>query len=157
MVMETLVPHWYLRTDDGVVYGPAPREQLVQWHREGRLQPESEVSREFPYVWQRADQVFPEIFQLAGKIGAQPPRPHRGPWLLTLAILGLCCACPIFSIAAWVMATAELREMERGERDPNGRALVILAWRAGVAAAAFWIALALLAFWVASRRAALSM
>lgn len=53
-------------------------------------------------------------------------KPHRGPVVLTLGILGLVFtgACGfIIGIIAWVMGNADLKEMDRGAMDPAGRGL----------------------------------
>ena len=38
--MET----WYVKSADGSVYGPTDRASLVQWAREGRIDPSGSVS-----------------------------------------------------------------------------------------------------------------
>ena len=35
---------WYVKTDDGNVYGPAGLEKLVQWAKDGRIEPTSFLS-----------------------------------------------------------------------------------------------------------------
>ena len=49
-------------------------------------------------------------------------RPHRGTLILVMGILGLVC-CVILGIVAWVMGSADLREMDMGRMDPSGRGL----------------------------------
>jgi hypothetical protein len=49
-------------------------------------------------------------------------KPHRGPVILVLGILGLV-MCFILGIIAWVMGNADLREMDAGTMDPSGRGL----------------------------------
>ena len=41
--MEELV-EWYVKTDDGNVYGPADLQKLVQWAKDGRIEPTSFLS-----------------------------------------------------------------------------------------------------------------
>ncbi len=58
---------------------------------------------------------------------AAPPspgglRPHRGVLILVLGILGIV-LCFICGIVAWVMGNADLREMDAGTMDPEGRQL----------------------------------
>lgn len=50
-----------------------------------------------------------------------PMKPHRGTLILVFGILGLV-ACGFFGIAAWVMGNNDLREMDAGLMDPEGRA-----------------------------------
>jgi len=49
-------------------------------------------------------------------------KPHRGAVILAFGILGLA-VCQLFGIAAWVIADADLKEMNRGYMDPGGRDL----------------------------------
>lgn len=49
-----------VRGPDGAEYGPATLEQLKQWSREGRLQPQSEVLRSDQTAWATAA-TFPEL------------------------------------------------------------------------------------------------
>ena len=37
---------WFVRTEDGKVYGPADVESLVEWARDGRIEPSSYISRD---------------------------------------------------------------------------------------------------------------
>jgi len=49
-------------------------------------------------------------------------RPHRGTMILVLGILGIV-LCFICGIIAWVMGTADLREMQAGRMDRTGEGL----------------------------------
>ena len=46
--------------------------------------------------------------------------PHRGGLMLALGIIGLV-VCPIVGIAAWMMAANDLKAMDEGRMDPEGR------------------------------------
>lgn len=48
--------------------------------------------------------------------------PHRGGLILALGILSWV-VCPILSIIAWVMGNQDLKEMDAGRMDPEGRGL----------------------------------
>ncbi len=48
--------------------------------------------------------------------------PHRGVLILVFGILALV-VCFIFGIAAWVMGNNDLRAMDAGQMDPEGRSL----------------------------------
>jgi len=65
--------------------------------------------------------------------------PHRGGTILLLAILGWICFPVLFSLIAWIMANADLRDMRNGYKDPSGRGFVI----AGkvIAILGFWLGL----------------
>ena len=47
-------------------------------------------------------------------------KPHRGTMILVLGILGLVVCGPL-GIAAWVMGSGDLKEMDAGTMDPSGR------------------------------------
>ncbi len=56
-------------------------------------------------------------------VEAQPVaklKPHRGTLVLVLGILGLVC-CFVCGIVAWIMGNADLKEMDAGVMDPEGR------------------------------------
>ena len=48
-------------------------------------------------------------------------KPHRGTLILVLGILGLV-LCGIFTaVPAWIMGSSDLKAMDAGTMDPNGR------------------------------------
>ena len=47
-------------------------------------------------------------------------KPHRGTLILVLGILGLVVCGPL-GIAAWLMGSGDLKEMDAGTMDPAGR------------------------------------
>jgi len=47
-------------------------------------------------------------------------KPHRGTLILVLGILGLVICGPL-GIAAWIMGSGDLKEMDAGTMDPAGR------------------------------------
>lgn len=47
-------------------------------------------------------------------------KPHRGTLILVLGILGLLVCGPL-GIAAWIMGSGDLKEMDAGMMDPSGR------------------------------------
>lgn len=49
-------------------------------------------------------------------------KPHRGTLILIFGILGLV-ICQPFGIAAWVMGNGDLKQMDAGAMDPEGRSL----------------------------------
>ncbi len=68
----------------------------------------------------------------------QAQRPHRGVLILVLGILGLVC-CVITGIIAWVMANTDLREMDAGRMDPEGRGLTTAGKICGIISVALWL------------------
>jgi len=49
-------------------------------------------------------------------------KPHRGTLILVLGILSLIVCGPL-GIAAWIMGNTDLREIEAGIMDPEGRSM----------------------------------
>lgn len=47
-------------------------------------------------------------------------QPHRGTMILVFGILGLLVCMPL-GIVAWVMGSADLKAMDAGTMDPEGR------------------------------------
>jgi hypothetical protein len=47
-------------------------------------------------------------------------KPHRGTLILVLGVLGLVVCGPL-GIAAWVMGSGDLKEIDAGTMDPMGR------------------------------------
>ncbi|MGA9451100.1 MAG: hypothetical protein WBW41_07120 [Verrucomicrobiia bacterium] len=49
-------------------------------------------------------------------------KPHRGTLILVLGILGLVLCAPL-AIAAWIMGSGDLKQMDAGTMDPGGRGM----------------------------------
>jgi uncharacterized membrane protein YphA (DoxX/SURF4 family) len=49
-------------------------------------------------------------------------KPHRGTLILVFGILSLVVCGPL-GIAAWVMGSGDLKEMDAGTMDPSGRSI----------------------------------
>ena len=57
-------------------------------------------------------------------------RPHRGPAVLTLGIIGIfCCIC---GIIAWAMGSADLKEMSAGRMDRSGEGITRAGYICGI-------------------------
>ena len=52
---------WYVRPSSGGQYGPATREVMRKWIRQGRVSPDALVWREGWRDWQEAGTVFPQL------------------------------------------------------------------------------------------------
>jgi hypothetical protein len=140
---------WRMQADDGAVYGPVPKEELDNWAAEGRITAGSLLRREGEHAWLPAAEVYRSLGTAAtprNPFGEQPtasagtpaPRraqaapqtgvarrayqPHRGGMVLTLGILGLLC-CQLIAPIAWITGYTDLRSMDRGQMDPEGRSL----------------------------------
>ncbi len=65
---------WYLQTEDGQTYGPASKQELDDWLREGRVTAKTQILREGTAQWQSAVDVYPQLAaasQPAAKPGGQ--------------------------------------------------------------------------------------
>ena len=49
-------------------------------------------------------------------------KPHRGTLILVLGILSLVICAPL-GIFAWIMGSGDLKQMDAGAMDPNGKSL----------------------------------
>lgn len=140
--------NWLLRTNDGAVYGPVGKSELDGWAQEGRLDAASQVRKETEQTWHAASELYPSLVPAApsnmNPFASQPTvaeqetnpysaprttgpvarefRTHRGGMVLTLSLLGFVC-CQFFSIAAWVMGHVDMKEINAGRMDPEGRGL----------------------------------
>ncbi|HTN73862.1 MAG TPA: hypothetical protein VL096_01395 [Pirellulaceae bacterium] len=118
---------WYLRTPEGPIYGPAQPEVFQRWVREGRVTPDCFVCAG-DNCWRPAPQLYPELAaqRPAAKVIAgserksQPIKQHRGTLILTLGLMGIITTCPIPSIMAWVLGSADLTEIQEGRMDESG-------------------------------------
>ena len=133
---------WSMRTPEGHNYGPVPRQELDRWVAEGRVTGDCLVRQEGGVTWLRADAVYSAL--QSGSV-AQPAQPvasfipstpfatspaqrprrlesHRGALILALGILSWL-SCPLFGVLAWVLGSADLRQMHSGRMDPEGLTL----------------------------------
>jgi hypothetical protein len=75
-----------MKSPDGTVYGPVPREDLDRWLAEGRVTAESQLVRDGGNQWQWAGEIYPQLRSSAPKAGAgnapfapfQPTSPISG-------------------------------------------------------------------------------
>ena len=49
-------------------------------------------------------------------------KPHRGTLILVFGILGLVICLPL-GIAAWIMGSGDLKQIDAGTMDPSGRSM----------------------------------
>ena len=77
---------------------------------------------------------------------ASPLVPHRGALILVLGILGIVISCLPFGLVAWVMGRNDIKRIDRGEMDREGRGLTQAGMICGIIGTVFF-ALSLL-YWV---------
>jgi ribosomal protein S27E len=77
--------------------------------------------------------------QTASRASGQYVVPHRGGLILILGLLGFAINCPIFCFMAWVMGSADLREMRAGRMDPSGEPLTQVGRILGMILSLLWI------------------
>lgn len=140
---EQANPRWYLKIEDGRMFGPVPRAELDQWFKENRITANCELRTESDLNWRSANSVYPELGQAslaasnpfsdaAHTPGASPYQtpgygrmgmePHRGGLILTMGILGIFC-CGIMAIVAIILGQSDLKKMKQGQMDPSGQGL----------------------------------
>jgi DNA-directed RNA polymerase subunit RPC12/RpoP len=56
-----LVEQWYLKSEDGEMYGPIPKPELDEWFGEGRVTADSQLLLDGNDQWQWASDVYPEL------------------------------------------------------------------------------------------------
>lgn len=64
-------------------------------------------------------------------------QPHRGTLILVLGILGLVCCGP-FGLAAWIMGSGDLKQMDAGTMDSEGRSSTNGGKICGIIATVLW-------------------
>ncbi|MDP6445344.1 MAG: hypothetical protein QGG36_01385 [Pirellulaceae bacterium] len=138
---------WRMKTPEGKVYGPITETEMKDWVNQGRVDAACTLSDDGEQ-WRPAGEVFDQLNpveavpQQASYYARSPVvvmRPHRGGMILTLGILSWIVACPIFSIMAWVMGTADLREMSHGQMDDEGMGVTQAGQVLGLLNALVWI------------------
>jgi hypothetical protein len=144
---------WYMQAENGQVYGPVSRAELDNWFRDGRVTVSCKF-RSGEGAWQSAASVFPALNVGNSSTSSSNPFsspaasvsstsssysvPHRGAIILTLALLGWFFPCPIFCVAAWLMGSADLREIDSGRMDPSGRGLTQAGQIIGIVLSVLW-------------------
>lgn len=155
---------WFMKTPEGRVYGPVPRVELDRWLSEGRITAECHLRSGDNDSWQTADQYYGVLRPIVRQGGQANPfgefsssavhrspaatvhgrsgsfvTPHRGALVLIFGILGWVFSCPIFSVAAWVMGSSDLREMRNGRMDDSGMGLTQAGYILGLIYSLLWI------------------
>lgn len=74
-----------------------------------------------------------------------PLKPHRGGLILTLGLIGLLICGPL-CIAAWVMGSGDLQEMDAGMMDPSGRSSTSSGRNIGMLGTVLWIVAVVIIF-----------
>lgn len=142
---------WWMKIDDGREFGPVDRATLDRWYAERRIGPTTQLKRQHDGQWHPASRVFPELAAASttniaplsaaganpfaeqshaptfapspGRAPAAYAEPHRGALILVLALLSWFMNCFPLGIAAWVMASDDLKKMHLGRMDPSGEGL----------------------------------
>ncbi|MEX0791783.1 MAG: hypothetical protein WD045_01505 [Pirellulaceae bacterium] len=144
---------FYLRIPEGSIHGPVGESDLRRWVIEGRVDPRCEIRGSEDERWMASEIWFP-ILRLPSSVAAGSPFkgvetslgsesksrvPHRGVVVLLLGTLGMIAACPIFSLMAWGMASADLAEMQAGKMDKTGHNLTVLGYYLGMTGGLLWL------------------
>ena len=152
---------WYVRIEDGTEYGPVSSEELGCWFQEGRVTSSCMLRSDEWDDWLSASEVIPSLGKIMDKpagvpkaanrpnIGSNPyasptvatvarpdefiSQPHRGGTILVLGILGLFC-CNVLGVAAWIMGSNDLRDMNANRMDASGRGITQIGMVVGIIA-----------------------
>lgn len=159
---------WYMKTPEGRIYGPVVKHEMDRWLSEGRITAECTLRTGDDENWQTADQIYGVLRPVVSQTGHANPfgdldssaqrrsggghsmptvntggnsfaAPHRGVLILIFGILGWVFSCPIFSVAAWVMGSSDLREMRTGRMDSSGMGLTQAGHILGLIYSLLWI------------------
>lgn len=146
--------HWFLRTPEGPIYGPATEVDFQRWVQEGRVTPDCFVSAG-DNTWRPALEVFPELAAPRQKVSLRASaveklrkQPHRGALILILGIMGIVTTCPIPSIMAWVMGSYDLGEMHMGRMDESGQGMTNVGRMLGMIFSMVYVVSAVIAMFV---------
>ena len=129
---------WYVQTPEGESYGPVEKDVLDRWTTEGRVTAQSQLRPSDSAKWQSATDIYPQLAAASAGAADNPFRenpyssphekttkfrePHRGAMILIFGILGFI-VCVVFSPVAWIMGSADLKKIDAGVMDPEGRTL----------------------------------
>ena len=145
---------FWMRSTDGVEYGPVDRETLDRWFREGRVGPGYMIRQSETGMWQSAEMAKPMSPAQAGMYtaaytpggaamsGGSASNPYAAAGMpggdafrqmypkpdqsgLVLAFGILSWfICPIFGIIAWIMGRNGLKDIAAGLMDPANKGLM---------------------------------
>ncbi len=158
-------PTWSMQTPEGQIYGPVSKAELDGWVSQGRVTADCQLKSAGAATWQPAEDIYPSLRPVAQSSGPQRSpagspfgssgstssyassayvTPHRGALIFVLGLLGWVVTCPILAIMAWVMGSADLREMRSGRMDPAGMGLTQAGQVLGMIYSMLWILVFLL-------------
>lgn len=60
-VAKPAIPLWHLKTEEGDIYGPVPRNELDQWAAQGRISADCQLLLDGSDQWQWATDLYPDL------------------------------------------------------------------------------------------------
>lgn len=60
-VAKPAIPLWHLKTEEGDIYGPVPRNELDQWAIQGRISADCQLLLDGSDQWQWATDLYPDL------------------------------------------------------------------------------------------------
>lgn len=166
---QRLTPHtamYCLIGADGREYGPVPRDTVLQWVREGRVQAQTWARQAGASGWQPLGSLpeFAEAFRATGQTAAAPPipspitplrvSPRTNPMATAGFVMGLlavtcgCCCCygfP-FNLLGVVFSLIALSQINQAPGGESGRGLAIGGLVLSLASVAIAVLAALVGF-----------
>jgi len=145
---------FWMRSTEGVEYGPVDRETLDRWFREGRVGPGYMIRQSETGMWQSAEVAKPfntaMTGAMSGSVGTANnpysavagtsandvyrqmyPKPDQSGMVLAFGILSWF-ICPIFGIVAWIMGRNGLKDIAAGLTDPANKGLMQAGYYLGI-------------------------
>ena len=159
---------WFVKTLDGQTYGPIDKNEMDRWAAEGRINAQCQIRQSSSDTWQSASAVYPQLTAATAppsSSAADNPfkdnpyhspqakstsyrQPHRGTLVLVFGILGFL-VCIMLSPAAWIMGRNDLKQMDAGVMDPEGRTLTQVGMILGIINSCIMLAgLAFVGLWL---------
>lgn len=141
---------YHLRIPEGKIFGPVTAEQLDQWVAEGRIDDQCQIRIEGGTIWEKPSRWYP-VLDLPQELGAGIPfhsirvqrqamyyTQSRGKVALIFSLVGILGACPVFSIAAWSIAYADLQQLAAEQISPDAKPVLLWAYNLGMFGSLAW-------------------
>lgn len=147
---NTNMNQFWMRSTEGVEYGPVDRATLDRWFAEGRVGPGYMIRQSELGMWQAAEiskpggspnpyaahgssNPYAAVAMTSAASGYVPlyAKSDQSALVLAFGILSWL-LCPIFGIVAWVMGRSGLRDIAMGLSDPANKGVMLFGYYLGM-------------------------